>query len=192
MKWKKLNFPRFELPPTLVGDLRRSNPWWDGLSVPAQPSFRRHLVGLIVTRMERRLAPIVAVRGPRQVGKTTAQMQIIADLLASGVDPRRIMRVQCDELSETESLQSPILRIADWYEQDVLQRTYNDAANAGERCYLVLDEVQKLPKWAVQLKFLVDHSAVNVLITGSSALHIALGQDSLRSAERRRRWSAGG
>lgn len=179
MRWKKPNFPRFELPSALVGDLRRFNPWWTGAAVPAQPSFRRHLVGLIVARMERRLAPIVAVRGPRQVGKTTAQMQIIADLLASGVNPLRILRVQCDELPETESLQSPILRITDWYEQDVLQRTLNDAANANERCYLVFDEVQKLPKWAVQLKSLVDHSTVSVLITGSSALRIALGQDSL-------------
>lgn len=179
MKWEKPNFPRIELPPALVADLRRFNPWWGGLPMPEQPRQRRHLVGLIAARLERRLAPIVAVRGPRQVGKTTAQMQLIADLLAGGVHPLRILRVQCDELSEVQSLSSPILRIADWYEQDVIQRTLNEAARAGERCYLVFDEVQNLPKWAVQLKSLVDHSTISVVITGSSALRIALGQDSL-------------
>lgn len=36
------------------------------------PATRRHLVGQIHARLQARIAPILVVRGPRQVGKTTA------------------------------------------------------------------------------------------------------------------------
>jgi predicted AAA+ superfamily ATPase len=39
--------------------------------------------------------------------------------------------------------------------------------------------VQNLGAWDVQLKSLVDHATVRVLVTGSSALRIGLGRDSL-------------
>jgi predicted AAA+ superfamily ATPase len=89
------------------------------------------------------------------------------------------MRVQCDELSAFEDLDEPILRIVDWYEENVLGKTLNEAAHAGEKVFLFFDEVQNLPKWAPQLKFLVDSAAVQVVVTGSSALRIELGRDSL-------------
>jgi predicted AAA+ superfamily ATPase len=43
----------------------------------------------------------------------------------------------------------------------------------------LFDEVQNLRNWAPQIKLLVDHSTTQVLITGSSALKIELGRDSL-------------
>jgi len=56
------------------------------------------MVAAIKKRLQQRLAPIVTVRGPRQVGKTTAQLQVIDDLLKAGVPGTNIIRVQCDEL----------------------------------------------------------------------------------------------
>jgi predicted AAA+ superfamily ATPase len=44
---------------------------------------------------------------------------------------------------------------------------------------LLFDEVQNLDAWAPQLKALVDHHTVKVLVTGSSALRIEAGRDSL-------------
>jgi len=44
---------------------------------------------------------------------------------------------------------------------------------------MFFDEIQNLNAWAPQLKFLVDTSAVRVMITGSSALRIEEGRDSL-------------
>lgn len=41
------------------------------------------------------------------------------------------------------------------------------------------DEVQNLPDWAPQIKTLVDHHSVKVVVTGSSALRIEAGRDSL-------------
>ncbi|MCC6234951.1 MAG: ATP-binding protein [Verrucomicrobiales bacterium] len=129
--------------------------------------------------MSAQLAPIIVVRGPRQIGKTTAQYHAIEELLAQRVEGRRILRVQFDELAELELFDSPILRIVDWYERTVLGCALNDAARAGSPAYVWLDEVQNLQAWAPQLKSLVDSSTVQVVVTGSSALRIEAGRDSL-------------
>jgi predicted AAA+ superfamily ATPase len=55
----------------------------------------------------------------------------------------------------------------------------NQAAHDGEQAYIFLDEVQNLPDWAPQLKHLVDAQPVRVVVTGSSALRIEAGRDSL-------------
>jgi predicted AAA+ superfamily ATPase len=177
----ELLFPAFSLPHELVADLRRQNPWWEGSPLPPVPPYRRWPFAKLKTRLEEPLAPILVIRGPRQIGKTTLQLQLVSDLLARGVAPSRILRVQFDELASLRSLRAkePILRIADWFEQAVMQRTFNAAAQAGEPAYLFLDEVQNLDGWDVQLKSLVDHSSVRAMVTGSSALRIVLGRDSL-------------
>lgn len=167
------------LPPGLIDNLRRLNPWWEGEAMPVQPVTRRHLVARMRRRLDAGIAPVVGVRGPRQIGKTTAQFQIIQDLLAEGVDPRRVLRVQFDDLPTLGRLQEPILRVSDWFEQRVAPGRFNSLARAGEPVYLFFDEVQNLDRWDVQLKSLVDNASVKVVVTGSSALRIELGRDSL-------------
>lgn len=176
------NEPRLSqmtLPPELVEDLRRQNPWWEGRALPVLPPHRRHLVRQIQRRLDSRLAPIVVVRGPRQIGKTTAQLHLVEDMLKSGMEGRRILRVQFDELREMARFDSPILRIADWFERAILGSSLNEAARAGAPAVLLLDEVQNLDGWAPQLKSLVDSSTVQAVVTGSSALRIEAGRDSL-------------
>jgi predicted AAA+ superfamily ATPase len=172
-------FPELELSHELVQDLRRMNPWWEGNPMPVLPHTKRHLVGMIHQRLRLRLAPIVVVRGPRQIGKTTAQLHVLQDFLERGVLPQYIFRVQCDELPEITAHSEPLLRLVDWFEKVILKKTLNEAARQGTPAYLFFDEVQNLKKWAPQLKSLVDNSTTQVLVTGSSALRIGLGQDSL-------------
>lgn len=174
-----LLFPEFRLSHELVRDLDRMNPWWEGNPLPVLPETRRHLVSAIQQRLRLKLAPIVVVRGPRQIGKTTAQLHVLQDLLESGVPPRHIFRVQCDELPEIFALSEPLLRLVDWFEDAVLGKKLNQAAREGQPAYLFLDEVQNLKDWAPQLKSLVDNSTVQALVTGSSALRVELGRDSL-------------
>ncbi len=168
-----------QFPAALIDDLHRLNPWWSGIRPPATPATRRHLVQRVRRRLNSGIAPIIAVRGPRQVGKTTIQLQIITDLLAEGVPPNNIMRVQFDELASTEGLTDPILRIADWLEANVATDAFNNLAHQGQTAHLFVDEVQNIPGWSNQLKFLVDSTSLKVLLTGSSALRIEQGQDSL-------------
>lgn len=172
-------FSEMKLSDPLVRDLRRMNPWWEGNPLPVLPATRRHLVAQTHHRLKLRLAPVVVVRGPRQIGKTTAQLQVLGDLLKAGVPAPNIFRVQCDELPELTRLTEPLLRLVDWYEGAILGKTLNQAAHAGEPTYLMLDEVQNLPDWAAQLKSLVDNVTTRALVTGSSALRIGLGHESL-------------
>jgi len=172
-------FPTLKLHSDLIQDLLRFNPWWQGKQGAVLPATRRALVAMMQRRLTQRLAPIVVVRGPRQIGKTTAQLHLIQDLLASGVKPERICRVQFDDIPTIGDLREPILRIVDWYEAAVLKQTLNQAAHASQPAFLFFDEIQNLSDWAPQLKSLVDSSTVQVVVTGSSALRIEMGRDSL-------------
>ncbi len=168
------------LPADLVELLAFQNPWWRG--EPAKPTepFRRWAFYETFQRLQSNLTPIVAIRGPRQVGKTTIQEQLIEELLKlRGVKPSRIFRIQFDEVPSLGSFRDPILVLVRWFEQNILNDTLNGSAQRGEPVYLFFDEVQNLKTWAPQIKSLVDHAKAKTLITGSSALRIAGGQDSL-------------
>lgn len=168
------------LPPRFEAYLRETNPWWDGRPRPPVPPFRRWGYHAVRRKLRAQLAPAVVLRGPRQIGKTTIQNQIIDDLLRRpGFDPRRVLRVQFDDLPRFQGEPEPVLLIAWWYEQAILGQPLNGAARANEHAYLFFDELQNVSDWAPQLKALVDHYAVRVVVTGSSAFRIAAGRDSL-------------
>ncbi len=157
-----------------------TNPWWMDKPMRPLPPFRRWLFEHTLTRLKAGLAPATVLRGPRQVGKTTLQEQIIEHLLLhENVNPKRIFRVQFDEIPPVKGLEVPILSLCWWFEENVLGGTFNEWARKGEPVFLFFDEVQNLPDWAPQVKALVDHHAVRVLLTGSSALRIERGRDSL-------------
>jgi predicted AAA+ superfamily ATPase len=157
-----------------------TNPWWKGKPGPVLPQYRRWLFNHILQRLKSGLAPVTVLRGPRQVGKTTLQQQIIQHLLEEeGVRPEQIFRVQFDEIHSLKGIADPILTLSRWFENGVLKKTFNESARDGKSVYLFFDEVQNLPDWAPQVKSLVDHHKVRVLVTGSSALRIEYGRDSL-------------
>jgi predicted AAA+ superfamily ATPase len=169
-----------KLPAAVDAHLRETNPWWQGKPGPEHPRFRRWAFGTLLKKMDAGIAPAVVLRGPRQVGKTTLQFQMIDFLMKErNVAPRRIMRVQFDELPPLGGVQLPILAAARWFAQNILGKTLNEAARDKEAAYLFFDELQVLPAWAPQLKALVDHHTVKVFATGSSALRIEAGRDSL-------------
>lgn len=168
------------LPEELIHFLERQNPWWSG--APAKPAerFRRWGFNDAADRLDKQITPIVAIREPRQVGKTTIQEQLIEDLIKlQNVNPARVFRVQFDEIPTLGSYRLPILALVGWFEKNVLGEPMNALAARGEPVYLFLDEVQNLKGWAPELKSLVDHVRAKTLITGSSALRIAGGRDSL-------------
>ena len=163
------------IPKELVETLHRSNPWWRNEPAPLAPVTRRHLVGQVRQHMDYGVTPIVAVPGPRGVGKTTMQLHIINDLLDEGVPPRHIIRVPLDQVTVTEDMLDPILRITAWVQHNVTPATFNALAHQGQPAYLFFDEIQTINNWHNQLKFLVDHFAVKVVATSSSALRIERG-----------------
>ena len=167
------------LPPTIQATLQDDNPWWRGERLFGLPGLRRWAFQPVLYGVKQGLTPATVLRGPRQVGKTTLLNQVIDALLDEGVSPRRIFRVQFDELPSLQDVSEPILELTRWYAATVLQKSLNQAAHDGEQAYLFFDEVQNLSDWAPQLKHLVDMNPVRVLVTGSSALRIEAGRDSL-------------
>lgn len=159
--------------------IRNLNPWWRGERVGGLPPMRRWAFEPLRRHYEHGLTPAAVLRGPRQIGKTTLLNQIIESLLQEGFDSSRIFRLQFDELPSFAKLETPLIELAEWYEQRILGRSFNQAANEGRPPLLVLDEVQNLPDWAPQLKHLLDVCRVRALVTGSSALRLEAGRDSL-------------
>jgi predicted AAA+ superfamily ATPase len=173
-------FDQERLPPSVDELLRSTNPWWEGKPGPQTPRYHRWAFQTTLKRLESGLAPAIVIRGPRQVGKTTLQLQIIEHLiLEKKIEPRRILRIQFDEIPSLLGIQDPILAIARWFEQRILGATFNQASRAGRPAFVFLDEIQNLDSWAPQLKALVDHNTLKALVTGSSSLRIEAGRDSL-------------
>jgi predicted AAA+ superfamily ATPase len=173
-------FDKVRLTPELDGHLRSTNPWWEGKPGRVLPQFRRWAFGVLLKKLRAGLAPAVVLKGARQVGKTTLQEQAVEHLVrVEHVDPRHILRIQFDEIPSLAGLQEPLLAIAAWYQNRILGRTFNEAAHAGQPVYVFLDEVQNVPDWAPQLKALVDHHTVHIVVSGSSSLRIEAGRDSL-------------
>jgi len=170
---------RQEISRKVEAGLRKMNPWWRNAPVSPIPSFRRWAYATVLQRLKNWPVFIVSLRGPRQVGKSTVQEQVIQTLLAEGVAGHRILRIQFDQLPKRLNLDEPILELAWWFEENILGESFAGAQNAGHEVYLFFDELQILPYWAPQLKHLVDIHKVKVMITGSSSLRIAAGQDSL-------------
>jgi predicted AAA+ superfamily ATPase len=167
------------IPAALELAIRDANPWWRGESPFGLPALQRWPFETVRRDLTGGLAPAVVVRGPRQVGKTVLMKQVIASLLNEGVDPRRILHLQFDELRGFAKIDMPILDLPRWYAGAILGKTLNQAAHDGEQAFVFLDEVQNLPNWAPQLKQLVDINPVRAMVTGSSALRIEAGRDSL-------------
>ncbi len=167
------------LPIELAENLRRQNPWWSAEPAPPVPPFHRWAYRRLFRLLHAGLSPATVVRGPRRVGKTVLLRQIIRELLAEGVDPRRILYVPFDELPSRMGLMEPVLAIARWHEKNILKKSYHAAASEKQTAYLFFDEIQNLDWWAPQIKHLVDNYSVRAMLTGSSSLRIEAGSDSL-------------
>ncbi len=163
----------------LEGSLRDMNPWWQGAWGSHLPPTRRWAFQSLRAWLKTGLTKVTVLRGPRQVGKTTVLEQIILALLQEGIAPHRIFRVQFDSLPPLKKIPLPILELSRWYSEAILGQSFHQAAESGQPCYLFFDELQNLVEWSSQLKQLVDLHPIRVMATGSSALRIAEGRDSL-------------
>jgi len=164
----------------LEDSLLDMNPWWAGKPMEPLPPHRRWLFEPALQRLKSGLAPVTVLRGPRQVGKTILQMHMIEHLLQNeGVDPKRILRIQFDEIRPFKGLESPILSICRWFEKNIAKMTFNEMGRSNKPAFVFFDEAQNLKYWAPEVKSLVDHNSVRVMLTGSSSLRIERGRDSL-------------
>lgn len=154
--------------PQILGDL---NSWWVPPHAvrPSPPAYRRRHVSELQRSLSGRRPLIQVLRGPRQVGKTTALQQIVQDRLSSGVRPQDVFLVRFDLQPLQEAGLMPLVR---WYVENVRRRPLAE----GDPPLLLLDEVHKLDRWAEQVKHVFDTFGVSLVLTGSSSVLVARGQ----------------
>ena len=127
--------------------------------------YQRPQVATLAERLAEPRRHLQVVAGPRQVGKTTLVQQVVE---ASGLAWR------------SASADEPTLRGPEWVEQQ-WQAARVTAAQAGKKgALLVLDEIQKIPRWSESVKRLWDEDTrarrpLKAVLLGSAPLLVAQG-----------------
>lgn len=129
------------------------------------PPFTRPQAAELARRLAEPRRFIIAVAGPRQVGKTTLVRQV-AD--------------QLDIPVRFASADEPSLRGREWLAQQWDAARLEAKAAGGRGAVLVVDEVQKVPGWAETVKRLWDEDTaaktrLRVVVLGSSPLLVGQG-----------------
>ena len=150
--------------------LSLQNKWWTTKEVPKEflGTFKRDIFTKLVNNLKEK--KITSILGPRRVGKTTLQHQLIDNLLKTGVDEKRILFLQFDVI---EIRQKGIIKEL----VTILSERLNEPLDElSETIYLFLDEVHKLENWAEEIKQFQDMKLkIKFIVSGSSSLRIIKG-----------------
>lgn len=137
------------------------NPWWkeNKISKELSPDYKREVFENIQQFISKRQITIVS--GLRRTGKTTLMYQIIEKLLNNKINPQNILYFSFDEKIED------MLNILN---------NYNEITNIEwkkEKCFLFLDEIQKLKDWSNKIKIIYDNfHNLKIIISGSSSFQL--------------------
>jgi hypothetical protein len=153
----------------LITVLRQYNPWWRGAPTADLPAWRRRAFHDILAWMQTPPAPrALLLSGARQVGKTTLFLQVIQDLIDSGVPANKILYATFDH---------PLLKLLGLDGLLKLWREFEPESDGIE--YLFLDEIQTVRDWQTWLKLQVDfEKRRRIAVTGSATPLVTEGQES--------------
>ncbi len=134
------------------------NPWW-------KEEFKVEFKAREIYKDIQKYLPlrqIIAFTGLRRVGKTTIMLKIVEDSIRNGFEPKNIIYFSFDEFKDSE-----IRNIIKAYEE------LNEKDFRKGKYLLLLDEIQKLKDWEVQLKSLYDaYKDIKFIISGSESLFL--------------------
>ena len=140
------------------------NPWWTKRDSPFPniPSFKRPLFTTLIEDLNT-IPQILAITGPRRIGKSTLLQQIIQKLLNDEVDPRHLVYYSFDD---------PALISSKVKLDDLIAYLFKTASHKLDMgvTYLFLDEIQRLERWELYLKKYYDLKfPVRTIISGSAS-----------------------
>lgn len=132
--------------------------------MPSRIFVRKHLYDALWNALSGEPHLLQVVTGPRQVGKTTIALQISDHWAGHKI---------------YESADQPNIPGAEWIVAN-WKKARTLAAGASHEPLLILDEVQKVPRWSEVVKALVDEdrrhkTRLRVMLLGSSALLVQRG-----------------
>ncbi len=153
--------------------------------------FKRNLANKLAQRLAEFPRSIQIIEGPRQTGKTVLVRQVCNELEGNlekvihffAVDaPRDLGRLAGNEFARNEIMAAPEKPDIDWlvYRWQKARFEANKQENQKKGCILVLDEIQKIPKWSDAVKGLWDEDRalginLHVVLLGSSPLLMQQG-----------------
>ncbi|WP_256391485.1 ATP-binding protein [Natronoarchaeum rubrum] len=153
----------------LLALLNRMNLWWGGEEVQEslkKAEHRRRDFYKIRERLMTSSRPIMTIRGPRQVGKTTLCGQLIESLLTEDQIPSdRILYLTIENSAILSNPEGVIEEAIETFKTNILQKDFRDVDGT---VYIFIDEVQKTSNWADTLKYYTDtYSNLQFVATGS-------------------------
>ncbi|MEW6112843.1 MAG: ATP-binding protein [Acidobacteriota bacterium] len=129
-------------------------------------TYKREAFGVLAGRLREKRRFIQVITGPRQVGKTRLSLQLRDEFPGEGL---------------YESADEPTLRDTAWLAQ-VWENARRLTHEGGRRrrALLILDEIQKVPRWPETVKRLWDedtrsNTPLQVVLLGSSQLMLQKG-----------------
>ena len=133
------------------------NRFWNTGSIDA--GITRDILPACLGQLDSR--EVIVLKGVRRSGKSTLMAQVIRELLARGVQPTTILRVNLEEPLFSSEYSIELL--------EQIYRTYRERVNPEGKCWLFMDEVQNVPGWESWVRGRSETEAIKIFVTGSSS-----------------------
>ena len=118
-------------------------------------SFQRDQVATLVSRLAEPPHFIIALFGPRQTGKTTIVRQALRRIdrpsLYLAVDEPDRPQLDIPSIAGATTLRRPQVRDTEWLVLN-WEHARREAERSPDGFVLVLDEIQKIPRWSGTVK----------------------------------------
>ena len=148
---------------TLERLLSPYNAWWSTHAAASiqVPDYERPIVSRVLADL-RDIPQVISITGPRRVGKSTAVLQVIRNLISQqNVSPEQIVYFSFDdpEVFASEETQRTVF-------DQMVARQLSKASPA----FFFLDEIQRLPRWELFLKKYYDlKTPIRFVVSGSAS-----------------------
>lgn len=165
----------------MITQILNQNIWWQDKSLISHDPKIRELNAQrfrwrppVLEEIDLDRFAVYTLRGPRQVGKTTALKILIHDILQDeGVLKEQVMYYTCDNIDDYKELVELLETYLDHIKKMGLQK---------EMLYIFLDEVTSVRDWQKGIKYLVDTGKLSqacMVLTGSNAADLRKGVERL-------------
>ena len=137
--------------------LKKWNPWEKEIAAGIR---REEYLKKILPYVERR--EVLALKGIRRSGKSTILLQIMEELLRSGIENKQILYLNLEEYGFADSLTPELF--------EVVLNTYLAYSKNKRKTYFFIDEIQKIKGWERWVRTQYDRGEnIKFIVSGSSA-----------------------
>lgn len=139
--------------------------------IPPTALFFREAFKKVKQQLDAKHGMAMLIKGPRRVGKTEIQRQLIAMLLKEGIKPARILYLSLDDVQiQSVNPKDRWRMVNELLNAWAVMLGYQTFDQISETTYLFLDEVQSVENWAQLLKNRIERNPyVKIVLSGSAA-----------------------